>query len=279
MADLSILIPARNEPYLSRTIKDLQNKAIGDIEIIAILDGENAERVEGVKYVYHPEAIGMKYAINSGVEVATGKYLMKIDAHCIVAPGFDEQLIKDHQDNWIQVPRRYRLDEDKWEPVFDDPPIDYEYWIWPFKFPFPSLHGFRWWDRGTARRDAKIDEILTFQGSFWFMTRSWWDKNDFMHDEGYNELHAQEATYLGNTTWNAGGKVMVNKNTWYSHLHKRKGTRGYHLDRDKQKKCYEYSYKHWVMDNKDQFIKLIEKFWPIPNWPSNWKEQLYGKEV
>ena len=270
---ISIIIPARAEKYLNRTIKDIQTKATTDIEIIVVLDGQDAERLEGVKYVYHPKPIGMKYAINSGVKVATGEYLMKIDAHCIVSPGFDAQLLKDHQPNWIQIPRRYKLNEAGWEPDFNEF-IDYEYWIWPKKYKPTSLHGFRWHERAKERADKIIDDTLTFQGSFWFMTRQWWDKCDFMHDEGYNELHAQEAAYLGTTTWMNGGRVVVNKNAWYCHLH---GRRGYSINNDAREKCYIYSYKHWVLDNKEGFIKLIEKFWPIPGWPENWQEELWKK--
>ena len=268
---ISIIIPARNEKYLNRTIKDIQAKTTSDIEIIVVLDGTDAERLDGVKYVYHQQPIGMKYAINSGVKIASGEYLMKIDAHCIVSPGFDSHLLKDHQPNWIQIPRRYKLKEETWEPDFNEF-IDYEYWIWPKKFKPISLHGFRWADRARARADKIIDDTLTFQGSFWFMTRQWWEKCDFMLDEGYNELHAQEAVYLGNTTWTAEGRVVVNKNAWYCHLH---GKRGYGINRSAREKCYIYSYKHWVLDNKNGFIKLIEKFWPIPNWPENWKELLW----
>ena len=270
---ISIIIPSRSEKYLNRTIKDIQAKATSDIEIIVVLDGYDEERLDGVKYIYHPKPIGMKYAINSGVKLATGEYLMKIDAHCIVSPGFDAQLVSDHRPNWIQIPRRYKLNEEKWEPNFNEF-IDYEYWIWPKRYHPVSLHGFRWSERSKERSDILIDDTLTFQGSFWFMTKDHWDRHDFMNDEGYNELHAQEATYLGNTTWMNGGRVVVNKNTWYCHLH---GKRRYGINTTNREKCYIYSYKHWVTDNEEGFIKLIEKFWPLPNWPQNWKEQLWKK--
>lgn len=269
---ISIIIPARYEKYLNRTIEDVRSKATTEIEIIVVLDGYDTDRIDGVTYIHNPKPIGMKYGINKAAEVAKGNYIMKLDAHCIVAPGFDKQLLEDHQNNWIQIPRRYKLDEEKWEPITSELPIDYEYWIWPFKFPYPSLHGFRWMERGEKRKKFMIDDTLTFQGSFWFMAREWWDKCDFMHDEGYNELHSQEAAYLGNTTWMNGGRVVVNKNTWYCHLH---GKRGYNINNPNRDKCYIYSYKHWVTDNKDGFIKLIEKFTPIPSWPENWKEKLW----
>lgn len=268
---LSIIIPAREESDLNRTIKDLQAKAKREIEIIVILEGSDDERLPGVKYIHNPTAIGMKYAINQGVKIATGEYLMKIDGHCIVSEGFDTQLIKDHQPNWIQIPRRYKLNNEEWKPNFDEF-FDYEYWIWPYKFKPTSLHGFKWHQRTKDRLDIKIDDTLTFQGSFWFMTRQWWDKCDFMNDEGYNELHAQEAVYLGNTTWANGGRVVTNKNVWYCHRHAK---RGYGIDTRRREQCYIYAYKHWVLDDKEGFIKLIEKFWPLPNWPKNWKELLW----
>jgi len=276
---VSIIIPSRNEKYLDVTVKDLLAKAKEPIEIIVIVEGKPyPTEIAGVKYIYHPEAIGMKYSINEAVAISTGKYVMKIDAHCIVAPGFDVQLKKDHQDNWIQIPRRYKLCESEWRPFFEDEqvPIDYEYWVFPPKYPTTSLHGYKWLERGIQRKDVMIDDVLTFQGSFWFMTRDWWNKMDFMNDEGYNQLHAQEAAYIGTATWLAGGRVVVNKNTWYAHQYKTKQEgRGYHMDDKLRRRCYKYSYQHWVHDNKDGFINLIQKFWPIPGWPDNWKEILW----
>lgn len=272
---LSVIIPSRNETYLDRTIHDLKMKAKGEIEIIVVLDGADAPRIDGVKYIYHPVSIGMKDSINEGVTASSGEYIMKIDGHCIVAEGFDTQLISDHQDNWIQIPRRYKLDEERWSPDFNEF-VDYEYYIYPRNYHLISLHGFRWKQRTQERKHVLIDDTLTFQGSFWFMTRAHWDRNNFMEDPGYNTLHAQEAAYLGNTTWLSGGRVVTNKNTWYSHLHKTKEKgRGYHMDTKAQRECYKYSYKHWVHENKEGFIKLIEQFSPLPGWKSDWKEKLY----
>jgi glycosyltransferase involved in cell wall biosynthesis len=273
---VSIIIPSRNEKYLNRTIIDILKKAEGSVEIIAVLDGYDTERIAGVTYVHHPEVVGMKNGINSAAKVATGQYIMKLDAHCIVAPSFDRRLIADHQPNWIQIPRRHPILEDEWLPNFESQ-INYEYWVFPLKYSNTSLHGFRWITRQFERKDIMIDDTLTFQGSGWFMARTWWNQCDFMNDEGYNELHAQEAAYLGTTTWLRGGRVVVNKNTWYAHLFKSKQAgRGYHMDERKRRMCYEYSYRHWVHDNKDGFIQLIEKFWPLPGWPDNWKQLLYS---
>jgi hypothetical protein len=41
--DLSVLIPARNEMFLTQTIEDILSKIEADTEIIAVLDGQWAD--------------------------------------------------------------------------------------------------------------------------------------------------------------------------------------------------------------------------------------------
>jgi hypothetical protein len=278
---LSIIIPSRKEIFLNNTIKDVLKNATGEIEIFPILDGYDTEKIDDprVKYIHLAEVdyTQKRHGINKAVSVAKGEYIMALDAHCMVAPGFDEQLIKDHQPNWVQVPRRHRLDAENWclqTQVDDRPPIDYEYTIYPLKFDKPGLHGFKWDAKTLARQDIKIDETMHFQGSCWFMTKEWFYKMGLMQIDGYSGW-GQEAEEIGLKTWRAGGKVMTNKNTWYAHLHKgTKYGRMYWMSRDSVRKCNEYSYRYWVHENKDFFIKFIEKFNP-PGWPKDWKKQIW----
>ena len=48
MKDLSILIPARNEQFLKRTIDDILENIEADTEIIAVLDGEKVLQTERI---------------------------------------------------------------------------------------------------------------------------------------------------------------------------------------------------------------------------------------
>jgi hypothetical protein len=200
---------------------------------------------------------------------------MSLDAHCMMAKGFDEQLAKDHQPNWIQVPRRHRLDAENWtlQTQSDDrPPIDYEYIMYPIKFDPKAFHGFKWDEKTKAREHIMIDDIVTFQGSCWFMTKEWYNKMGFMQIEGYQGW-GQEAEELSFTTWANGGECKVNKNTWYAHLHKgRKYGRMYFMPKSEVRKSYEYCYNKWR--NDERFHKMIEKFMPMPGWPKDWKEML-----
>jgi len=277
---LTVIIPSKNEKYLDDTILDVLKNSRGDIEVIAILDGYDTERINDprVKYITLEPSISnhKRQGVNEAVRQSTGDYVMALDAHCMVAEGFDLQLIKDHQPNWVQVPRRHRLDAENWclqDQKDGRPPIDYEYLMFR-GIQDHAFHGYKWDARTLERKDIMIDDILTMQGSTWFMAKDWYNHCGFM-DIKYQGW-GQEAEEISFTTWKNGGRVVVNKNTWYAHLHKgKKYGRMYRLNYEENKLSYAYAYKLWVMENKEFFIKLIEKFWPIPNWPTNWKKIIW----
>lgn len=276
---LSLIIPSKTEVYLDQTIKDVLKNATGEIEILVGLDGyDNIEKIQDkrVSYFSIPPSEGnqKRHLVNRAVELSKGKYIMVIDAHCMVGPGFDEILIKDHQPNWVQIPRRLRLNPKQWCVETDErPPIDYEYWKWQ-DFKQGGLHGYKWDSRTIERMDIPVDETMHFQGSCYFMEKEWFYKMGLMQVEGFGGF-TQEAEEITLKTWLTGGKVMTNKNTWYAHLHKGKEYgRMYNLNWDEKKKGDAYSFDLFVNKNREGFIALIEKFMPLPNWPENWKDYL-----
>ena len=280
---LSIAIPSRNEKFLRQTILDVLANATGEIEIFPVLDGYEppaGEIVEDprVHYLRIPLEDGKchkRQGINLMVDTCKGEYVMSLDAHCMVAKGFDTQLTKDHQPNWVQVPRRHRLDAENWclQIQSDNrPPIDYEYIMWPMKFDPKAFHGFKWNERALARKDIMIDEAINIQGSMWFMTKDWFRKMGLMQVEGYMGW-GQEGEEISFKTWTNGGKVMVNKNTWYAHLHKgKKYGRMYYMSRADNRASYEYSWNVWKDNPK--FHELIKRFHPMPGWPNDWEDKL-----
>ena len=283
---LTVVIPSKHELFLKRTIEDVLEKATGDIEVLPVLDGYDLPpeqivtdpRVRYVKLSAKPYS-QKRHGINKAISESNGEYVMSLDAHCMMAKGFDEQLIKDHEPNWVQIPRRNRLDAEHWclQPQSDSrPPIDYEYIM--FKPLYEgAMHGFRWDDRTLKNMDIPLDNTIQFQGSCWFMTKDWFLERGFMQTEGYTGW-GQEAEEISMTTWKNGGRVITNKNTWYAHLHKgAHWGRMYHLSRDENRRSYAYSYDLWLNKNRDCFIGLIEKFPRMPGWPLNWKDVLWKK--
>ena len=97
--DLSILIPARNEEFLSKTIEDILSNIEADTEVIAVLDGEWANppipQHPRVNVIYLPESIGQRAAGNLACRLSRAKYIMKVDAHCAFDKGFDKGVAGD----------------------------------------------------------------------------------------------------------------------------------------------------------------------------------------
>src|SRR3989344_7244833 len=201
---LSIIIPARRERFLNQTILDIQKKLRGDYEIIVTLDGSFASPLDGVKYIYNKKARGMRTAINQAVAIAKGKYIMKLDAHCMVDEGIDEKLKAPHQDNWVQVPRRKRYDPNTWMLTDQDKPdIDY-------MFVGTSYKGHKDNDKNRDPELQKklIDDIEVFQGSSYFMTRDLFNKLGLLDDKNFGKM-GSEALEIALKGRDEGGRVVV----------------------------------------------------------------------
>lgn len=276
---ISIIIPSRNERFLAQTVSDLLRNG-GDIEVIVVLDGYWPDpplaEDRRLKILHRGRAHGMRDGINSAAAIARGEYLMKCDAHCAFAEGYDTALAADCEDNWVVIPRRYSLDAENWKRA-DKECIDSMHYFWPFEHPEDlGLHGRPWLSRGRARREVAIDEDVTFQGSCWFMHRSHWGRVGPLQEQGY-ETFMGEPQELGLRTqlgpWR--GKVIVNKKTWYAHLHKGKTYgRMYSMSGSERQRGNAFSFDFWWNNRwegrANDLSYVIEKFWPHPGWPEDW---------
>ena len=290
---LSIIIPARNEPYLRNTVEDIFFNASGDTEVLVMMDGWKPdfplEEHSRLKVFHREDPMGMDNAINELAAQAQGDYLMKLDAHCCFDKGFDEILLEEMEDNWLVTPSRYRLDVGRWSRF--DEPVEYLYVTFPYSNDDifgTGFHGKKWigidgigknmgrseyyWMERN-RKHVKIEDIQTIQGSLWLMSRK-----HFYDIDGKDEVHTffyQEPQEFTFKTWMIGGRVVLNKNTWYAHWHKPK-TGGY--GRTKKMKSEGERFSTWVwMNNKwpkakyDMSWFVNSKFYPMPGWPANWK--------
>ncbi len=215
---VSVIIPSYKDPLLHKTIDSLLDNAEGEIEIVVVLDGywpeKEIRKDPRIKVLHLGKNRGMRGAINAGVLISSGEYIMRTDEHCMFDKGYDVKLTKRLKDNWIVYPKRYYLDTEKWE-VMDKAPNIYN------KLVVDTDHGkwsgVNWKSRETERSDKDIDESMAMQGSCWIMKRSWWDKViGELQSEGYGILYGDSHEMVFKT-WKAGGKLMVNKNTWHAH--------------------------------------------------------------
>ena len=257
---LSIIIPSYKDPLLHKTIDSLLENARGEIEIIPVLDGywpdipiKNDKRI---KIVHLGANVGMRRAINAGVMSSRGEYIMRTDEHCTFGDGYDCIITEHMEDNWIVTPRRYFLDAVEWK-VMNIPPIDF------MKLKIVGMgNGIKKFSGVEAKGDDSqpIQESMAMQGSCWVMKRSWWDKViGELQNEGYGP-HYQDSHEMVFKTWKAGGKLMVNKNTWYAHKHRdfpRTHNNGTKENPSNNEQCWAYSLSVW----KDYFEKEVAPKW------------------
>jgi len=297
---LSVIIPSRSPEFLQKTVEECLTKAKHDVEVVVVFDGipppSDLKSDPRVIVLTHGELTknkGMRESINYGVAQSHGDHLMKIDEHCMMDQDYEEKLYADCEDNWVCIPRRYRLAWESWSVLHDRRcPVDYMFLAYPFQFAYDKasgLHGAEWKERYDARKDILIDDTMSWQGSCWFMSRKHWDWLGPLETEKYGPF-TQEAQEIGNKTWLGGGRLIVNKKTWYAHYHK--GNRGkrygftnwmYKVHQDNMEKGREFCVDYWLGNQWEgrihDFSWLIEKFSPVPTWPDNWQQAIEDEKI
>jgi glycosyltransferase involved in cell wall biosynthesis len=295
---LSILIPARNEMFLDKTIRSILDNIEGNTEVIAVLDGYTVSVPQlpndpRVTIINLPKSIGQRAATNAAARVSKSKYLMKCDAHCSFDKGFDIKMIAEMQDDWTMVPLMRNLHAFDWvcpdghrryqgpsgqclqcgKPTVRDI-------LWRAKnnpksvsYCFDSTPHFQYFGEDTKRPESQgeITETMSLQGSCWMLTRDkYWELE--ICDEKFGSWGSQ-GIEVAVKTWLSGGKVMVNKKTWYAHMFRTQGGDfgfPYPISGQDQEKAKGYARDLFFNNNWSKQVRplswLVEKFWPVKGW-------------
>ena len=268
MRDLSVIIPARNEMFLAKTIENVLENIEVDTEVIAICDGNWPEPAvmdhPRVVIVHVTEPIGQRASTNLGARISQAKYIMKLDAHCAVGPGFDRILMEDCKPDWTMIPLMYRFRAFDWvcqdcgnrlyqgtrEETCGEIKVDAKGRSWTKKlgcgshniemdvvweprwkkysvsWRFNHEMQFKYWKGHCKRPEAQGDliETMSFIGACMLMER-----DRFWELEGMDEAHGswgQFGTEIACKTWLSGGKLMTSRKTWFGHMFRTGNFRG-----------------------------------------------------
>jgi len=272
---VTIIIPALNEKYLQQTIDNVLENAEGDIEIIAICDGywpdPSIKDHPDVRMIHNTIPRGQRHSINDAARIAQGKFIMKLDAHCAVDKGFDAVLARDCEYDMTMIPRMYNLDHETWLPK-KHKRTDYMF----IGLVDGNLRA-QYYAGSTQRQPRKkemIDDTMCCMGPCFFMHKErFWELGGCDEDHGH---WGQQGVEVACKAWLSGGRLVVNKNTWFAHWF-----RGHHIH-ESGRKGFPYQIRQtqinkarahsndlwqnnkWPLQKRD-FAWLLKKFNP-PTW-------------
>lgn len=294
---LSILIPARNEQFLSLTVSDLLRNIRSDTEILVALDGAPAlaplPEDDRVHVLAFPVSIGQRAATNALARMAQGRYLLKVDAHCAFDEGFDAKMLSVIEPNWTAVPimrnlwvfdwlcpnghRRYQSPSG---PCTECGAPTTQDIVWIAKkspqsksYCFDSTPHFQYFREFNKRPEGigSLTESMSLQGSCWMLSAERYHALN-MCDESFGSWGSQ-GIEVACKTWLSGGRVVVNHNTWYAHAFRTQGgdwgfpypMSGSQVDHAKQRAREMFFEGKW--EGAIRLLSwLVEKFWPVPGW-------------
>ena len=272
---LSVVIPSYKDKYNKNTVEDLlKHSELGDkLEIIVVMDGFYfpAEWIVDdprVRYVHLGKNRGMRGAINAGVAVARGEFFMRLDEHCLFGKGYDRKLTRDCKYNQVMTARRYFLNPETWSIMEEKGYVDYEkLTIQNVSEGVRKFSGKPWKERTAKRQHVKIDETEALQGSMWIANREFFLKTvGELSTENLGPL-IQDSVEVCMKYWKTGGKLMLNKNTFFAH--KFRGFKRTHNNGTPENPAqYEKGYKYALDQWEDYYWKELR-----PNWDKKYQEE------
>jgi len=301
MSKLDVILPARNEQFLHLTIKSILDNMRDDTNIIVVLDGYWPDPPinddKRINIIHFTEPVGQRRATNLGARISGAKYIMKLDAHCIVDEGFDVKLMKDCDKDWVVTPRLYNLHAfdrvcskcnhseyqgPTWEkcPKCGEPGTMVKDMKWAIRprhrndfYRFNKELQFKYWPKLGDRPESKADiaDTMSILGACMFCHR-----RRFFEIGGMDEGHGgwgQFGTEVACKSWLSGGRLVVNKKTYFSHMFRTQGGDfgfPYQISGNAINRAKKYSQDLWFNNKwkgaQKPFQYIIDKFSPIPDW-------------
>lgn len=302
--DLSILIPARNEEFLKNTVEDILKNRRRSTEVIVGLDGQWSNPPlsdhPDVTIFYSPTPLGQRAMTNALCRLSRAKYVAKCDAHVAFGVGFDEALLKGFEelgDNVTQVPTMYNLHVFDWKCMkcgkrtyqgrtptecsdCDNKKDFKKKIVWKPRtsrktefWSFDSNLKFQYWNEYLEKHkpDGQYIETMSLLGAFFCLSREKYHELNIC-DEKHGSWGAQGSEVCFKT-WLSGGRLITNRNTWYSHMFRTQGGDfgfPYPLSQNAVDRAREHLNNVWLNSRYEHQVHLlswlVEKFWPAKGW-------------
>jgi hypothetical protein len=138
-------------------------------------------------------------------------------------------------------------------------------------YRFDTTLKFQYWGDYKKRQEGDLVETLSLQGSAFMLTRDKYWELDICDEKAGSWGHQGSEVAL--KTWLSGGRVVVNKKTWYAHLFRTQGgdfSFPYPQKEAEIELTRQYFRDIFLQDKwpkaKLTLNQLLDKFAPVPEW-------------
>jgi len=295
--DLSVILVARNEEFLAKTVAEVFEKRRGKTEVIVVCDvvlpDPPIPAHPDATLIFNQAPVGQRAATNMGAKVSKAKYIMKLDAHCALDEGFDVKMMESMQDNWTMIPVMRNLHAFDWVcpeghrryqgpsgPCKDCGKATMKDVVWIAKtnpqsiaYCFDRDMHFQYQNDYGKKQTGDITETMSIQGSCFMVTRERYFALDICSEvfSGWG----QQGVEVACKTWLSGGRVVVNRKTWYAHMFRTQGGDFGFPYENPQSKINENRQKTKELFRDDNWPGAIHKFqWLIDKFnPPGWEKR------
>jgi len=317
---ISVLIPSRQEEFLALTVENILKNTGETTEVIAVLDGALADPGlpddKRLTVIYLSQSVGQRAATNLACKLSQAKYVIKTDAHVTFDEGLDEKMLEAFEkagDNSVIIPIMknlwmfsHKCYDCGWKKYQGPKPEKCEHcggtnikrkmMVIAKKSPqsvsysFDSTPHFQYFKEYAKRSEYKKDlektsltKSMSIQGSFWMLTREkYWELNicDDKEFGSWGSMGLEVAAKL----WLSGGQVLVNHNTWYSHLFRTQKDFGFPYPQsgrqvqNAKKKARDLFFNNKWEHQIHPLSWLLDKFKPINGWTEKEIEEQKERE-
>ena len=268
---------------------------------------------ERVNIIHSNKVLGQRGGANRCAAISRAKYIMKVDAHCSFDKGFDRKMIEGFEkvgDNCVMVPIMRNLWAFDWKcfkcgwKTYQGPkpevcgeedykgtgepcggtdirrkivwkgksnPQSKSYCFDPTSH-FQYFNNYKKTDKYKEEEKTGFTETMSLQGSCFMATREkYWEWE--LSDEKLGNW-GNQGVEVACKAWLAGGKVLVNHNTWYAHMFRTKGgpewgfpwqISGNAVQKTKNNVKDLFWENKWHKQTRP--LKwLVKRFWPVDGW-------------
>jgi glycosyltransferase involved in cell wall biosynthesis len=262
------IIIGRNEPeeWFNKSIEGLFATATGKLEVLAVLDGYEADIIKPkalwgeIKVIINNPAKGRRKGINEAVKRATGDYIFILDAHCRMSEGWDTRLKCACEENVIAVARIKAMSDD-------------------FETELPGDYGFVYLNPDCAEKwhptkppigPPLIEPMMGFTGCAWMIRKADYERLGG-YDESLGEWGYDGPEWALKIQLDADGKVVLRKDVICWHIFgTNSGAKNY-----LPKILTVQKFKNTMVSKyHDRIGWLAAQFAPLPEWDN--KSIIYG---